>query len=140
MKLTEANIELLVDKILSKYRQSEIAFTPYVAGAVDPYGQRTKTYGTPVPITGRAILNPTNEQITAIGDGEVYDIAFLFSRLQLVEKFPTSAEGEWLDNYGLATWNNRTFDIVRVAPTGQISTKFLLVAVLANSQEGQRDP
>lgn len=140
MRLTESNIEAAVDRILSRYRQSEISFLPYSSGTVDQYSQRSKTYGTPVPLIGRAILNPTREQISAIGDGESFDIAFLFSRLQLIEKFPSAPEGEWLNNYGRATWNLRTFDLVRVAPTGQIGTKFLLTVALGKTIEGQRNP
>lgn len=128
-----------VDVTLKRYATATIQVFPYVTGAQDLYHQRTKTFGPAVTITGRAILNPTSEQVSAIGNGEVYDIAFLFSRIEMAAKFPTSAEGEWVGVSGEATWWGRRFRIVKVKPSGQIEDQFALVVMLGTSIPGVRD-
>jgi hypothetical protein len=141
MALTqEEKIELTVDAVITKYKTTGIIYYPYVSGATDLYGQRTRTYGTPVTLTGRAILNPTPEQVTVIGNGEVYDIAFLFSRIQMRLKFPTEDEGEWLDIRGeMKWWGTRRYKIEKVAPTGQVGENFLIIVVLGTTILGARD-
>ena len=135
----EQKIEAYVDKIITRYKTTDIYYYPYVTGAVDTYKQRTKTFGDPVTLVGRAILSPTKEQITVIGNEESYDIAFLFSRTEMQRKFPSLSEGEWLDVDGEMSWFNRRYRIIQVHPTGQVGVNFLLVVVLANSVPGARD-
>lgn len=134
-----AAIEAYVDNTITKYRTTDILYYPYSSGATDLYKQRTKSFGTAVTLIGRAIIRPTSEVLTVIGNGEVYDIAFLFSRSEMVRKFPTASEGEWMNVDGEIAWFNRRYKIERVTPTGQVSTTFLLVAVLAMSIPGARD-
>lgn len=137
---TEAQIQTFVDENITKYKTTPIVYYPYVSGTVDIYKQRTKTYGTPVTLVGRAILNPTNEKISVIGNDERYDIAFLFSRLEMQRKFPSASEGEWLEITGELTWWNRRFKIEKVAPSGQVGESFSLVIVMGTTIQGQRDP
>ena len=136
---TEAQIQTMVDVNLTRYKTTAIAYYPYVSGVVDIYNQRTKTFGTAVSLVGRAILNPTNEKISVIGNDERYDIAFLFSKLEMDRKFPSAAEGEWLDVAGEMTWWGRRFKIEKVAPSGQVGTSFSLVIVLGTTIQGRRD-
>lgn len=138
--ITASAIEKRLDQILSRFQTGPIQYFPPTAGVADRYGQRDKTFGTPVTLVGRAIHKPTGEQITAIGDGEKYDIAFLFSRKELRRKFPLSPEGEWLSNYGELTWRSRRYKIEKVAPTGQVEATFLLEVALATNLLGQRNP
>jgi len=135
----EIRIEAYVDKILRRYRTTAITYLPYTSGALDVYKQRTRTYGTAVDLVGRAILQPTPEKLTVIGNDEQYDIAFLFSRTEMEAKFPALSEGEWMEVTGEMTWWNRRYRIVKVAPTGQVGERFLLVVVLANTIQGARD-
>jgi hypothetical protein len=139
MGITEASAQAAVDRYVSQFRATEIQYIPYTSGIVDRYKQRDKTFGTPVTVVGRAIHNPTEESITAIGQGEVYDIAFLFSRLEMLRKFPGVADGEWIQAEGRMAWRNRTYKIQKVQPSGQVGETFSLVVVLATSILGERD-
>jgi len=141
MPLTEDAIEAKIDSVLTKYQNlAPIQYYPYATGSTDIYKQRTKTFGTPVTVIGRAINRPTKEMVTVIGDGEVFDMAFLFSRLELVRKFPAATEGEWMDTYGQMGWNSRRFKIEAARPTAQVATKYLMMVILATTIEGQRNP
>ncbi len=136
----EIAIQSKVDQVIRRYKTTDITYYPYTSGSVDRYKQRHKTFGSSTILVGRAIHNPTPQQITIIGDGEEYDIAFLFSRTELENKLPGSAEGDWIDVRGEMEWRSRRYKIEQVRPTGQIGLWFHIVAVLAKSIEGQRDP
>lgn len=136
---TEAQIQKIVDSVITKYATSQILYYPYEAGAVDIYKQRVKTFGAPTTLVGRAILEPTKEQISVIGNDERYDVAFLFSRLEMVRKFPSATDGEWIDVTGEFSWWNRRYKIEKVAPSGQVGTTFSLVIALAMTIQGGRD-
>ncbi len=137
--ITEGKTQLVVDKYITAYRTTPIQYFPYVTGAVDRFGQRDKTFGTPTTLIGRAIHRPTPEMMTVIGQGEVYEIAFLFSRLEMLRKFPDAVEGEWVDASGQMEWRDRRYKIEKVAPTGQVGETFSQVIVLAHSILGKRD-
>ncbi len=136
---TEAQIQTKVDQVITQHRTTAINYYAYVEGITDIYKQRTKTFAAPVELIGRAILNPTQEKLTVIGSGERYDIAFLFSRLEMIRKFPSADEGEWLDVSGEFTWWDRRYKISRVAPTGQVGLDFSLLVALGMTIQGQRD-
>jgi len=127
---TEDQIESKVDSLLTLYQNSQIQYYPYSTGTADIYKQRTLSFGTPVTVVGRAIINPTEEQITGIGRLVDIDVAFLFSRLEMVRKFPAAEEGAWMDNSGQLSWNGSRYRIVKVAPSGQVQTKFLIFIAL----------
>lgn len=135
----EDRIEAFVDSTLRKFKTTTIRYYPYASGATDVYRQRVRTYGSPVTLIGRAILNPTKEKLSVIGNDEMYDIAFLFSRLEMVDKLPAYSEGLWMDVDGEMEWWNRRYRIVKVKPTGQVGEKFLLTVVLGTTIEGARD-
>jgi len=136
---TETQILNMVDEVIAAHKTTAIVYYPYVTGSTDIYKQRTKTFGTGVSLTGRAILNPTQEQISVIGNDERYDVAFLFSKLEMDRKFPSASEGEWLDVDAEITWWSRRYRIEKVHPSGQVGQYFSLVVVLATTIEGQRD-
>jgi hypothetical protein len=136
--ITEDRAEAAVDYGIRRCRSSSIEYVPYVPGAVDVYRQKDKVYGVPVPLVGRAIVSPTPELITVIGNNEKWDVAFLFSRVEMVSQFPLADEGEWMDTSGEMTWDGKRFKIGRAAPSGQIGEKFLLFIVLGTTIEGQR--
>ena len=140
MNKTEDGIDRRIDQLLTYFRGSAVRYYPYVTGAVDIYKQRTKTFGTAVTLIGRAIHKPTAEQITVIGNNEKYDVAFLFSRKEMLRKFPGVAEGEWGSVEGEMEWFNRRYKIEKVQVTGQVSSHFLMVVILACTVEGHRDP
>lgn len=138
---SESEIQAKVDKMVSvRFKTSPISYFPYVSGAVDVYKQKTKVFGPPVSLDGRAILNPTSENLSVIGNDERYDVAFLFSRAEMLRKFPLAIEGQWMDVTGELEWYGRRFKIEKVRPTGQTSTTFHLMVVLSMTLPGKRDP
>lgn len=140
MPTQEENIQTYVDKMIRRYRTTPIVYEAYETGqAVDIYKQRVKTYLPGVELVGRAILNPTREKVTIIGNGENYDIAFLFSRIELLDKFPLALEGQWLNVDGRMTWYNRQYRIVKAQPSGQVGQTFSLFIALGESYPGKRD-
>lgn len=139
MNADELAIQATLDKYLIQFQTTGIQYLPYVATAVDPYGQQVKTFGTPVTVIGRAILRPTPEKVTVIGNDEQYDVAFLFCRAELLRKFSAAEEGKWMESSGRMTWWDRTFKIEHCRPTGQVGLYFLLFVALANSLQGERD-
>lgn len=136
-----ATIEAKVDATITAHRTTAITYHPYVSGPVDVYKQRTKTYGTDVEdLVGRAIHNPTKEQLTVIGDGESFEIAFLFSRTQMRLRFPAAEEGEWMDTSAEISWRNRRYKIEKAKPTGQVFDNFMMMAVMGKTIQGRRNP
>lgn len=139
MAITEETAQKAVDRNIERHKTTAILYYPYTTGVVDRYGQRDKTFGAAVSLVGRAIHRPTPEMITVIGNGEVYDIAFLFSRLEMLRKFPAALDGEWVDASGQMEWRNRRYKIEKVAPSGQVGETFSLCIVLATTILGERD-
>lgn len=139
MTTKEENIELIVDCVIREHQTTPIQYYPYVSGAVDVYKQRTRTFGTPVTLVGRAIIRPTNETLSVIGNDEQYDIAFLFSRTEMRKKFPALPEGEWMDVTGEMTWFGRRYKIEKAQPTGQVGLNFTMMVIMGKTIQGQRD-
>ena len=139
MSYTEAQVQTMVDNLIAVHKTTSIVYYPYATGAVDIYKQRIQTFGTGVTVIGRAILNPTKEQISVIGNAESYDIAFLFSKLELDRKFPSASEGEWLDVDAQMSWWGRRYKIEKVHPSGQVGVAFSLIIVLGTTIPGSRD-
>jgi hypothetical protein len=135
----EATIQAEVDRKITRFRTTPIQYYPFVSGTPDIYGQQTKTFGTPVTLTGRAILRPTPEKLSVIGNDEQFEVAFLFARAEMLRKFPSADEGEWILSSGRLAWWSRTYKIEHVRPTGQVGEHFMLVVALANSLQGERD-
>lgn len=134
---TEQSISAKIKKIIAASNSGPIDFRPYTQGTPDAYGQREPSFGTAVPLIGRAILKPTMEEISSIGKDMAYDIAFLFSREELVARISAN-EGRWVNVEDRMEWKGAAYKIVKVHPTGQISDKFLMVIVLASTVVGQR--
>lgn len=136
---TEESVQKVVDTVIRQHRTSSIDYFPYAPGVTDLYNQNAKAFGPPISLVGRAILKPTPEQISVIGNDEQYDIAFLFSKVELKKKFPLADDGEWIDVDGEIEWFNRRFRIEEHQPSGQIGQTFSLLVVMANTIPGRRD-
>jgi len=137
--VTEAQAQRATDRAIRRYRASTISILKLEsAGTPDRFGQSRATFSTGVPAIGRAIHNPTKEQITFIGDGERYEIAFLFSRLEMLRRFPALPEGKWITTYDKIAWKGNTYKLEKVQPTGQVGTTFSLVVALGSTAEGDR--
>lgn len=137
--VSEATAQRAVDRVIRKYRTSTINVLKLEsAGIPDRFGQSRPTFSAGVSVIGRAIHHPTNEILTVIGDGERYEIAFLFSRLEMLRKFTTLPEGKWITTYDRIVWNGNTYKLEKVQPTGQIGQTFSEVVALGNTAEGDR--
>lgn len=137
---TEAQIQAKLDQLVTvKFKTTPIQYFGYAPGPLDLYKQKSKVFTAPILLNGRAILNPTKEVLSVIGNEERYDVAFLFTRAEMLRKFPTKVEGQWMDVSGELEWYSRRFKIEQVRPTGQTSTTFHLMVVLAMNLPGGRD-
>lgn len=139
MKITETAVQAKVDRIIALYKTTTIWYHPFLLGTPDVYLQQTKTFGTSVTLVGRAILRPTPETLSVIGNDEQFEVAFLFSRAEMLRKFPSAAEGKWIVSSGRMEWWSRMFKIEHIRPTGQVGEHFQLLVALANSLQGERD-
>jgi hypothetical protein len=141
MAYTQAQIENKVDIVINQYQMSGIKYYPLTStGTPDIYKQqKAKTFGTAVTLVGRAIHKPAQEMIMAIVNGQTYDIAFLFSRLEMVRKLPAAVEGEWIQEAGEIEWRGRRYKIEKVKPSGQVNDHFALLLVFACTIPGHRD-
>jgi hypothetical protein len=137
--VTEAQAQRVVDEAIRKYRTSPIQYLPFVSVVTDLYKQGTPQFGTAVTLVGRAIHHPTSEMISVIGNDERFGVAFLFSRLEMLRKFPSANEGEWIVDTGRMVWNSTTYKIEHVRPTGQLGETFAEVVVLGNTIDGRRE-
>jgi hypothetical protein len=134
--VSEAKAQRAVDAVITRYKTSPILHYPYVAQTPDAYGQSRPGFGVATTLVGRAIHRPTKEAITVIGDGEVFEIAFLFSRLEMLRKFPSAPEGEWISSADQLSWQNRRYRILHVRPTGQLGETFSELIVLGETLVG----
>lgn len=137
--LTEESIQKRVDEVITRFKTTPIQYFEYINGVTDIYGQTDKEFSAGPFLTGRAIHRPTAESVTIIGQGEVYEIAFLFSRLEMLRKFPSGVEGEWMDASGRMRWRERDYKIEKIKPSGQVGETFSLFIAVANSLLGNRD-
>lgn len=139
MNASEAAIQNKIDETITRFKTTEIRYFPYESGTIDIFRQRTKSFSAYISLIGRAILRPTPEKVTVIGNDEQYDVAFLFSRLEMLRKFPAAEEGKWIVSSGKMWWWDREYKIEHVRPTGQTGLTFSMIVVLANSYQGKRD-
>jgi hypothetical protein len=139
--VTESLAQRSADAVIRKYRTSTILVRKYVSSGVpDRFGQAIPVYAAGLDVVGRAIHHPTKEQISFIGDAERYGAAFLFSRLEMLRKFPGLAEGKWITTYDRIVWNGNDYKLEKVQPSGQVGRTFSLVIALGNTPEGERVP
>jgi hypothetical protein len=85
-----AQIIAEVDTLILRFGKSVDVFKAKT-GVRNRYGQAVPDFDNKVTCTGRVIFNPTMEQLSIIGDMQDVDIAVLFSREELVRKFPLAA-------------------------------------------------
>jgi len=134
----ESAISSKIGRLLRGHNSGPIQYFPFTAGTPDQYGQVSPSFGPPVFLVGRAILNPTEEIISGIGEASRYSVAFLFSREELLSKFPASNEGSWIDSRGEMFWNGSRYKVDVFHPTAQVGDTFLLFIALGTTKAGER--
>ena len=133
----QAQAEAWVDDLLLGFGK-EIDILPHASEPIrNLYGQSESEFDQPVSCTGRCILNPTKEQISIIGNEQKVDCALVFSRTELVRKFPSAEEGEWISELDQFSFEEKTYKITKVHPSGRIGDRATLVIVLGDTIAGR---
>lgn len=132
---SEADIQARVAAVIDSHG-GDLAVRKYVSETQDRYKQGVVTFGTPVICRGRAITRPTREQLSFIGDGQEVEVAFLFSRLELVAKFPALGEGVWLTTKDEVGWGGQWWRLVSAHPTGRVSTQCSMLVMIGETAPG----
>lgn len=135
----EAKIQTQVDNLLSVVQFGEAVKVYKFQSAADnyPYGRGGAiVYSTALDVTGRIITEPTEELLTLIGDGLKWDVALLFSRLELVRKFSAADENEWLSVDDEFEHGGMRYACIKMFPTGRVHTQHSLIVVVCKSKEG----
>ena len=101
------------------------------------YGQAGQAFEDPVECTGRGILNPTSEQLSIVGNLQDVDVALLFSRKEMQRRFPTIAENEWMHEHDRLKYEDRTYKIIQIHPTGRIKNFASIFVVLESNIVGE---
>ena len=120
----EEDFETLVlaelETLLSDYGDS-ISVWVSKAVAKNIYGQSKLDFeATAISCTGRCILNPSPEELSIVGNMEDVDAAVLFSRAEMVSKFPSNPENEWISLDDEVEYDSIRYRIIKVYPTGRI--------------------
>lgn len=136
--VTENTAQLAVDRAIKRYKTSGIEVLTHIPGVPDKFQQSRSTYAPGISVIGRATHSPTAQMISVIGDGERFGVAFLFSRLELIRKFPAGTEGKWISTNDKMSWNGNVYAIAKARPTGQVGETFSEMVILANTPEGER--
>jgi len=102
----------------------------------DPYTEGSSTFDPPVATVGRGIRHPTSEQVSMIGNDEHPEIAFVFSYLELEERFPLLAPQEWIKTDDAIGFEGNLYNVDRVKLSGKFQD-YTLVVVLARTYEGR---
>lgn len=139
---TETQIMVAVDNLIRSYGTS---FSVYKysgsaepsAGPQNPYNYKVKQYADPVEVTGRAIIEPTAELLSMIGKNLEYDAAFLWSRLELLTKFPTALENKWIDENDEVKFNDTLYKLIKIYPSGRIKNYCSLIIGVGKTHKGQ---
>lgn len=122
--MNEARVLARVDKLLGQGPGgfgTDMLLLPFdgLAGSSTPYKDRKPKFKDAVSLVGRAIRNPTKEQISFIGNMAAVEIAFVWSREELRRKFPAAAEGQWITGNDRVTFEGETFRLDIARPSGR---------------------
>lgn len=132
----EPKIQKKVRSALTRHG-TDIDVLKYTTGAVlDQYKQGEPEFADPIEVRGRGIRRPTKDQLSMIGDGEEVEIAFVFSRLELNEKFPAATEPDWITNDDRIGFEGKLYRILSTHPTGKIHLTYSMLVALAETIPG----
>lgn len=132
----EVEIASEVDRLLLGFGKS-IWIYPFGEGSTNQYGQAAKEFEEPIECTGRCILRPTKETLEIIGNLQGVDCALVFSRAEMIRKFPERDENEWLDEKDEFVYEERRYKILKVHPSGRIKNFHNVVVVLGANILGE---
>jgi hypothetical protein len=136
--MAAANEARIQDKVFAVLRDhgTDMDVLKYVSTVLDQYKQGEQTFATAVEVRGRGIRRPTKDQLSMIGDAEEVEIAFVFSRLELNDKFPTATEPYWITNDDRIGFEGKQYRILSTHPTGKIALTYSMLVAIAETIPG----
>ena len=140
--MNEASVLNKVDKLLTDHQSLEPIYILKYEGTLPspktPFTTAVKKYGSPILVVGRAITNPTKELASLFGNLAKLEIAFVWSRLELIKKFPLAAENDWLDSKDIVQYKDNTYDLIQVKPSGHYASFCTLVIGAGKTGRGDK--
>lgn len=136
-----ANESRIQDKVYAVLRDhgTDMDVLKYTGTTLDQYKQGEPTFEDPVEVRGRGIRRPTKDQLSMIGDAEEVEIAFVFSRLELNEKFPTATEPYWVTNDDRIGFEGKLYRILSTHPTGKVAQTYSMLVAIAETLPGEAE-
>lgn len=131
----EAKIQAKIDALLTAHG-TDIDILKFDSITLDQYDQGDKTFSAAVTVTGRGTRDPTLHDLELIGANEYVEIMFVISRLELCRKFPTAAEGDWIDNQDEIGFEGRRYRVVKVWKAGKIKDTYSHIVVTGMTPPG----
>jgi hypothetical protein len=134
-KANEPKIQNKVHDLLRDHG-TDMDVLKYESTVLDQYKQGEQVFADPVSVRGRGIRRPTKDQLSFIGDAEEVEIAFVFSRLELNEKFPLATEPYWITNDDRIGFEGRVYRVVEAHPTGKVALTYSMLVLIGETIPG----
>jgi len=131
----EAKIQAKVYAVLRDHG-TDMDVLKYDDMVLDQYNQGEPQFADPIVVRGRGIRRPTKDQISFIGDAEEVEIAFVFSRLELNDKFPDATEPYWITNDDRIGFEEKLYRILEAHPTGKVAETYSMLVLIAETLPG----
>lgn len=103
----------------------------------DIYRDNTYSFDPGITVMCRPMIEPHDDDVQAFGLSRKTDAIFVFAADVLREKFPTRAEGEWIDTRDRVVFEGKTYKLWHADPTGRIEGEASVV-VVAGDRENQQ--
>lgn len=133
----ETWIESEIDASITQYGMTIEVYPFLDVGTVNTYGQKKAKFHEPIEVTCRCIRNPTVEEISILGSEQEVDVMLVFSRSELVRKFPDRNEHEWIDENAQFIFEDKRYKVIKVHHSGRIATYDHVIIVGGKNLEGK---
>jgi len=135
MGLTQGEVLAHVKSTIARHG-SVLGVLKFSSLTTDQYQQGDPTFNTVVNTTGRGIRQPSADELSVIGDGENVEIAFVWSRLELIDKLSSYPTDKWLDNKDRIQFEGKVYRILSTHLTGKAFDLYSMVVCKAESLVG----
>ena len=135
----EDSHEIFIDEQIRIYGKelTVYKYSSQPVGGRNRYGQVTPGFAAGVSVYGRLVLNPNLEKLSLQDNLQQVDVSILFSRLELVRKFPSAAEQEWIHEKDEVELEGQRYKLIKVKFTGRVKDRTLMVHCLGVNKEGK---
>ena len=121
-----------VDALLLAFGK-DITFHIHGPVVRNAFHQAAPVFPTNVICKGRSIVNVSEQQTSLIGNLQAADVALLFSRAEMLRKFPLKAEGEWLNEEDEFSFESERYKVLKFHPSGRIKDHSSIVILLGKT-------